>query len=275
MKKHQLLPTSLAPVLLLTCLAVATAWADYSNTVASYHPVGYWRFNETAAAPDLNQVTNYGTLGSTAYGYVVMDVGKGEPGALGTLGHSIRLTNPNSDTGTCNTKVDVPFNTGLNTPNFTIEFWAKPASISTEATGVCPISSFNQNWYAGANRSGWLFYVNNQGRWNFRMGLTSGYALNLQASASVATVGTWQHIVSTYDGTTARVYANGIQIATGNVSSSRGCSTGFRIPSLRCASAGPRLAPRPPRGTGLPISLIPGLSSGILATVGGMAGLTK
>jgi len=211
MVRNQILHAGLAAAL-LSCLAATTARADYSSTVLSYNPLGYWRFNETAAAPPLNEVANSGNLGSIANGEIVMDVGKGEPGVIG---NAIRLNNASSTIAHSGSKVDVPFNTGLATPVFTVEFWAKPFTLpATDATGVCPISFFNQNWYGGANRSGWLFYVNNAGKWNLRLGLKSGYALNLQAGTGLATVGNWQHIVATYDGTTATIYANGVQIAS-------------------------------------------------------------
>ena len=181
MKNTQVLRTSLVAVL-LSCLAAATARADYSNTVASFNPLGYWRFNETATAPALNTVANATSLGSIATGYVVGEAAKGEPGVVG---NAIRFTNA-VGTAHCSAKVDVPYNAALNPqPPFSIEFWAKPSSqtlsSSFDATGACPLSNFDPNFYP-ANRSGWLFYVAPTGKWNFRLGNTGGYAGNLLAT---------------------------------------------------------------------------------------------
>ena len=227
---HQLLTTAgfVGAVLLALSAQVARA-ADYPTTVLGNNPLAYWRLDETAAAPALNKVANQGSVGSSAEGYIVMDVIKGQ---AGKVGNAIRLNNASSTISYCGSKVDVPFNPGLNTTAFTVEFWAKPNSLPvSDTTGVCPISCFNQNWFGGANRSGWLFYVNFQGKWNFRLGLTSGYAVNLQASTATASAGTWQHIVASYDGSVVNLYANGVLIGS---QASDATSTGW-LPNTQSA----------------------------------------
>ena len=189
--------------------------ADYSNTVASFNPLAYWRFNETATSPAPRKMANSGSLGSTADGYLVLDAANGQPGIVG---NSIRLSNPGNTVGICGSKMDAPYSPGLNpSAPFSVEFWAKPNSLGSDGTGFCPISCFNPSWFGGANRSGWLFYLNNAGRWQFRLGLQSGYAVTLSAASGNATPGTWQHIVATYDGTTARIYVNGTQVGSSGV----------------------------------------------------------
>jgi len=200
-----------ASTLALACLAASAA--DYQTTVTGFGPLGYWRLDETTTAPAVNKVSNVGSLGSSADGFVVLDVGKGEPGVVG---NSIRLNNPGPNTGYAGSKIDVPYNPGLNpVPPFSVEFWAKPSSLAgSDSTGVCPLSSFDPNNFGGANRSGYLFYVNNTGTWQFRLGTVGGYAGICTASGANATVGTWQHIAATYDGATARLYVNGVQVGT-------------------------------------------------------------
>lgn len=209
--------TSVRPFLTASALALACITASaadpYPTAVSGFSPLGYWRLDETAAAPAVNKVSNSGSLGSDADGFVVLDVGKGEPGVVGT---AIRLNNPGPTTGYAGSKVDVPYHPGLNpVPPFSVEFWAKPNSLAgTDGTGVCPISSFDPNNFGGANRSGYLFYVNNVGRWQFRLGTVGGYAGICTASGANASVGVWQHIVATYDGATALLYVNGTQVGS-------------------------------------------------------------
>lgn len=199
--------------MLLALTVVPNLRADYASSVLAKNPLAYWRLNETTASPPLNTVANSSPLGSIVTGYVVGTANKGQ---AGIVGNCIRFNNPGVVIGNCDSKVDVPWNANLNPlPPLTIEFWAKPAALpATDVTGVCPVSSFNPNWYGGGNRSGWLFYVNNAGRWQFRLGATSGYAGICTATSGNAAVGVWQHIVATYDGTTAKLYVNGVQVGS-------------------------------------------------------------
>ena len=224
MKTHLHLPklASIAGAVLLA-LSAQIATADYSSTVAGFSPLGYWRLDETAAAPALNKLANSGTAGSSADGFGVMDVVNGQSGVVGT---SVRLNNPGVTIGYAGSKIEVPYSAAI-APNypFSVEFWAKPNALpASDTTGVCPLSCFNQNWFGGANRSGWLFYVRETGRWQFRLGLTSGYAAIVSGTSGNASPGVWQHIVATYDGSTVRLYANGVQIAS---AASSAASTGW------------------------------------------------
>src|SRR5258708_1649224 len=79
-----------AAAVLFTLSGVLTVRADYSNTVGSLGPLGYWRLNETAASPALNKVANLGSIGSAGDGYIVLDVGKAE---AGKVNNCIRLNN--------------------------------------------------------------------------------------------------------------------------------------------------------------------------------------
>src|SRR5437899_1804361 len=87
-----------AAAVFFTLSGVLTVRADYSNTVGTLGPLGYWRFNETAASPALNKVANSGSLAAAADGYAVLDVGKGE---AGIVGNCIRLNNPGNTVGLC------------------------------------------------------------------------------------------------------------------------------------------------------------------------------
>jgi hypothetical protein len=183
----------------------------------SHTPAGYWRFNESAGSPPLNKLANSGTLGSLGDGYAVIDptqpLLKGQPGIVGNC---VKLRNDGNTVAFCGSKVDVPFRQALNPPVFSVEFWANPSSLTTDSTGLSPLSSFNPNFNGGASRAGYLFYLNGT-RWEFRMGLTSGYAVIVDAAGFVPQAGSWQHVVATYDGTTAKIYVNGVLRGSGAV----------------------------------------------------------
>ena len=143
-------------------------------------------------------------------------------------------------TGHCGSRMDVMYpHPALCSKVFTVEFWAKPSSVALgglfDATGSCPLSNFDPNNYA-AGRVGWLFYLAPSGKWNFRMGLTSGYSVNLTANSGLASANTWQHIVATCDSSSVRLYANGVQIAvtTNAAAIDPGCPTR----ALLCALGG-------------------------------------
>jgi hypothetical protein len=157
-KNHQVLRTSLAAVL-LSCLAAATARADYSSTVLSHAPLAYWQFAETAASPAPFKLANSGSLGSTADAYGNSEVING---VAGKVNNAVRFSN-SVGTGHLGSRADVVYNAALNPNVFTVEFWANPNSLSGgDATGLCPLSNFNPNNYPGG-RVGWLFYVNTAG----------------------------------------------------------------------------------------------------------------
>lgn len=198
-------------------LAAPGALADYPAVVNSYNPLAYWRLNEAGPAPAPAIAANSSTLGALLNGYAVQAVTQGDPGIVG---HAVGLHNGGGGTGHCGSKIDVPWSPILNPqPPFSVEFWVNPNSLTaTDSTGLCPISNFDNNFYGGANRTGWLFYLAPTGKWNLRLGLTSGYALNLVGNTGLAQAGVWQHIAFTYDGLNVVLYANGAVIGTGTAS---------------------------------------------------------
>jgi len=203
-----------AGAVLLTVAAIMPARADYPSTVQALGPVGYWRFDDTAASPPLNIITNATALGSIANGFCVATATKGAPGIIGT---SVRFNNPGNNVALCNDKIDVPWNAALNpNPPFSIEFWADANSLGSDSTGFSPLENFDPN-FSGGSRAGWLFYLNSTGRWQFRLGNRGGYAGIVTATSGNASPGSWQHIVATWDGTNAFLYANGVQIGSAAV----------------------------------------------------------
>src|SRR5215510_16260800 len=120
----------LIPAATLALFCASAPASDYPTTVSGFNPLGYWRLNETAASPAINKVASLGSVAG-ADGYVVLDVVKGE---TGIVGKAVRLTNVGSDLGYASSKIDIPYTPALNpNPPFSIEFWAKPNSITADS----------------------------------------------------------------------------------------------------------------------------------------------
>lgn len=180
-----------------------TVLADYSNTVASLNPIGYWRLNE-ATAPPSDLATNLGTLGAAGSGYYVAGATHAVQGAL-VAGTDTAANFPNTD----GNRVAVPFHPAMAVKQpFSVEFWASP---STQADFHCPVAL---TWFGGDGaRSGWLFYQNGAAGWIFRTYGTNNTGFTAQGDAPV-TAGTWYHVVGVYDGTNTTLFVNGQQKAT-------------------------------------------------------------
>ena len=197
-----------------------SVWADYSNTVMSFKPVGYWRMSETTPVPLPDVATNRGTLGQVATGYYVS--GAVHPGGFGALvgdpsSTGANFPNPGGSGGpAC---VRVPWKAALNGGSaFSAEFWANPGQTSQIG---CPLASVDFNT---TPRYGWLFYQGDTGLstgngWFFRLycvgALNSVAAVNMTLNASA-----YYHVVGTYDGTnTIKLYVNGAPVATNTLPS--------------------------------------------------------
>lgn len=107
----------------------------------------------------------------------------------------------------------------LNTSPYTLEAWIYPTQIppSSVYQGIIDRES-----NPGTGRDGWNFWLQgNSQASNTTVAFGSErFGLGVQNSAStsvtaVSTIGVWQHMVSTYDGTTIRIYRNGVQLTTG------------------------------------------------------------
>ena len=206
-----------AAAVLLGAGAGWNALADFPSTVLSHNPLAYWQLNDATVSPAPFKLANSGSLGSIADAYAVSSL---VSGVAGKVNNAAKFTNP-TGTGHLGSRADVVYNPGIASKVFTVEFWVQPSAAtvgtatSFDATGACPLSNFNPNYYGGA-RVGYLFYLAPTGKWNFRLGLSSGYAVNIVATTGLAQAGVWQHIAATYDGSVAKLYANGVLIGSAN-----------------------------------------------------------
>ena len=191
-------------------LAAGAARADFPGTLLGYNPLAYWHFDEAVASPPINTLADSSGNGST--GYAVLNATVGVPGLVG---NAVALHNPANNAGYMLSAVDVPINPLISlNPPFSVEFWVNPTSLGGDGTGFCPVSSFSPYFFA-SDRSGFLFYLNNNGRWNFRIGGENSYVANLLGVNGASSAGHWTHVVGSFDGTNAFLFVNGALQSSG------------------------------------------------------------
>ncbi len=214
MKMHKPARFSIVAALLTLIAGANVARADYSTAVSALNPLGYWRFDDTGTSPAQNKVSNASPLGSALDGAVVLDVGKGEPGAVG---NSLRFRNPGVAAGYQGSKLDIPYSAALNKRSaFSVECWIKPASLGADATGMAVYSSM-MNDFVPSGRRGYLLYMNSAGRFEFRLGNSGGYVgtvNNAAMPAYNAATDKWRHVVSIFDGAETRIIVDGVVVAS-------------------------------------------------------------
>jgi hypothetical protein len=185
-------------------LAASAVWtanaADYPSTVLSQGPVGYWRLDETTQPQQpITSAANLGSLGSSENGTYEGSQGffRGFPGALSSSDTSIHFDGSSQD-------VKVPDTTELHpTANFSAEGWFKADASGANCIMSCGVFS--------SPRSGWLIYQVGTTGYELRMYNQNGTAVSVDVVGNAGNiVGVWTHVVATYDGTTARLYLNGV-----------------------------------------------------------------
>jgi len=214
------------------CLLIApTARADYQSAVLAQSPVGYWRLNDTVAAPTLALATNIGTLGAVGQGTFENDILAGLAGALpAQTGSNTAIRGEGYLNGN---RVRVPNHPVWNTNgSFSVEFWCQPGQTNFLA---CPAASveFADPSTNQVVRRGWLFYqgvINSDGTdsgngWLFRIynppSGSTPQQINCTARMTLDT-NRWYHIVGTYKHNNPNrgltVYVNGTSLTNVSVS---------------------------------------------------------
>jgi hypothetical protein len=180
------------PVSVMPTPTPAAGPSVYRNTVMADNPLGYWRLGEARGTVAGNQLpTRNGTYANSPL--------LGRPGAL--------FNDPSTSVGFDGTSqyVQAPSDAGLNPPTFSFEVWAMPTGGAGAYRGVMASRFYPTGWsvYLGAGGA-WEFWVN------------SGTAM-ISVAGGTGSLNAWQHLAGTFDGTTARLYVNGVQVASGTV----------------------------------------------------------
>ncbi|MEI2722862.1 MAG: LamG-like jellyroll fold domain-containing protein [Verrucomicrobiota bacterium] len=179
------------------------ASGSYEAAVAQTKPLVWFRDSETEVPlVDTGAAANSGSTGTSDNGVAKFYTTFQQPGAIVDDANKSASFNGAQ-------AIDVPFDAALNTASFTVELWAKAATIDNGA--ISPL--YNR----GANTiDGWLFFANNGSAiWTFRT--YEGSTRNTINSTAPVVANSWTHLVGVYDAvtTTTRFYVNGVEQGSG------------------------------------------------------------
>jgi hypothetical protein len=193
--------------------------ADFPAKVLSNNPVGYWQLNDNVTLPAADGAKNLGSLGAAADAYYQGTAGTTydhptTPGALKASADAAATFMGNAPGGVAPAGYLIaPYAAAFNTPTFTAEAWLNPTDVDGTIAGPLHVALSCGDF--AAPRAGWLIYQSGEG-WNLRMYNQNGTATSLSISGGGAVnAGEWYHVVATFDGTTARLFINGTEAASG------------------------------------------------------------
>jgi hypothetical protein len=173
--------------------------STYAAAVLLDAPLGYWRLGESSGTV-AHDASGHGNDG-TYTGAVVL----GAPGALKKDSDTAALF----DGVTGNVDVGNKFDFAGQVP-FSFEAWVEPTVIDANYRHVVTKMAFdvNKNPHEGT------YVLVHQGttlgfeRWS------AGAPVLVSATSALGGVGTWSHVVTTYDGSTATIFVNGVPATT-------------------------------------------------------------
>ena len=202
-----------------TNLSTNSGWSQASHTISSTDISSFeiYTANDGWSLYNLlfNDVSPSGTasLASTAgvNGFHLDFSDNSSNAALGTNSSGVGTTLPGVDfdgTGDHLESADhADYSFGTN--DFTIEFYVYPREFVNYDALVMKYAGApsNSSWWTSTNSSGHILFYLYYG--SSEVGITtSGTGMNLNA---------WNHVACVRDGSTARVYINGVQVGTGNI----------------------------------------------------------
>ncbi len=175
----------------------------YGRAVSDDAPAGWWRLGERSGTTALNQTG--GGAGTYAGGVTL-----GQPALVPTeSGNSAVAFNGSSG------RVNVPSESALNaTGAVTLEAWIKPATL--------PSSGAFRSVLSKAEAYSLQF---NGPRLEFTIVQSGNVRRRLQTPTGAIAAGSTYHVVGTYDGSTQRIYLNGVQVASTSLSGAISTST--------------------------------------------------
>jgi PKD repeat protein len=170
-------------------ITASSGSTTYATEILADSPLAYWRLGEASGATAADASGN-GRVGS----YL-------NTPTLGASGALASDTNTAVGFNGSNEYVNVPYQAALNPAQVTVEAWAYPTG--GQGTYRSIVTSRD---YAPGNARGFILYASSANTWQFWLG--NGDWTVVYGPPIV--LNQWTHLVGTYDGTTARLYVNGV-----------------------------------------------------------------
>jgi glucose/arabinose dehydrogenase/PKD repeat protein len=165
------------------------ASSSYSSTIMANAPLSYWRLGETSGTTAVDQT---GAHSGTYFGGPTLGVAGAIVGDANTAvtlnGTSQYVTVPDS----------TPFRFAGTAP-FSVEVWFKHTADSTYRRVISAENSSGLGWQIYSQSASWGF-------------VRSGAGGSAEVSDGTPAGSGWIHTVATYDGTTMRLYKNGVEM---------------------------------------------------------------
>ena len=181
-------------------VGLLTAAANtYESLVLADAPEAYWRLNETSG-PILDSMGRHDGLPYSAAGldtngsYFYFN----QAGALAGNADTCAYFDASSQD-----QVIVPYSPDLNAVPFSIECWVQ--DVVAQSTYSAPIGCTD------TGNKGYVLYATPSAAWEYWLGKGVGYPASWTYSQGAPEVpNAWIHLVETFDGTTAKMYTNGV-----------------------------------------------------------------
>lgn len=155
-------------------------------------PIGFWSFDE-AGTTDLTRQVGSG--------------GSGEWFTAGKIGKA-SIFNGTDDYWYCSDAVcGGPNKLDIGTDKMTIEAWIKPNSLVH--AGIAGKYNTSSDTFSSTKRSYNLVIQTNTGNIGFALTTSGGKHAHLTTTSSIAS-GVWSHVAGVYDGSSMKVYINGV-----------------------------------------------------------------
>ncbi len=185
---------------------------DYAAMIAADGATLYLRQDEQD--PNRPIAANLGTLGAEAQGQHFPGAIHSVEGALAgsddtAMGYRM-IDKISTDGGYPTILPNIP---ELNTHSFSVEAWVKTLATGN-SNAQCLIANHDP---VSPDRTGWVIWQRSPAQgWNLRNYTGTGNNATINLTSAPYTIGQWQHLVFTFDGTTqtAIIYSNGVVAGT-------------------------------------------------------------